>query len=85
MKYSFVDFVVEIFESWNSKELLLSRGIGSTITGVVLLIVIYNASIPDVSKFDLLVAKGFWGGLAICLFLFGVNQLGKVLKLKAKY
>lgn len=80
MKYTILDLISELTNSWNSKQMLLSRGLGSIITGIALIFVIYDASIPYASQFNLFVAKGFCILFSFCLFLFGVFQLIKLIR-----
>lgn len=83
MKYTFLDLLSELTNSWNSKEMLLSRGISSIIIGIILIFVIYYASIPEASQFDLFLAKSFWMFFSFCLFLFGLYQLRKFIRINS--
>lgn len=79
MNNRFFSLLSDVVCSWNSTQLLISRGIGSLLTGIFMVIVICYADIDNASKWDIYVAKGYWVVFAFCLSLYGIYQLNKFL------
>lgn len=77
MNNRFFEFLSDVYDSWNSIQLVLSRGIGSFVTGIFMAIVICCANIDNASEWDSIIAKGYWLVFALCLTVYGIYQLNK--------